>query len=456
VSSSAYNFGVFRAERPRIRDVDVEVVAPGADGAIEPASEELLPTESLNNGTEWRSLLPRRWKREVAPSSSPEPGFRDAPALNGNAEGVLEAELETIEPVESPPSAEPILFETAIDESPQIEVPPPREAVPDVDVEVHEPLENPPSRPRRKSPSRPWRKRTRAKNPASAAPPEMSEPVESPASGEPPLFETAIDESPAIEVPPPTEALPDVDIETHESVEKPPSRPSRKSPSRPRRKRTRAKKPASAAPPETSEPKETPAVEKPAGDEPESAETTGPESPPSLPQRPKARVVWSPAPAAGVQRTHTLKLTKPAPSRSIPETSMPAREPIAKPPSPPRTKPPAREVPRDADVEALVDPAPAAPATREQTCDILFWRGYRKAAFYGRTFDETGEAVAVAESPFFRPQGDGAPEPTEAAKAAYDALRSQLVAAGWEPVSTGDAWFEETFRLTGAVEPEPE
>jgi hypothetical protein len=284
--------------------------------------------------------------------------------------------------------------------------------------------------------------------------------VESPPSAEPILFETTIDESPPIEVPPPSEALPDVDAEPHEPVEKPASKPRRKPTSRPRRKRTSAKK-ASAAPPETSEPAEAPAVETPAVETPAADE---PESPPSLPPRPKARVVWSPAPTSGVQRTHTLKLTKPAPSRSIPETSMPAREPAPKPPSPPRTKPPAREVPPDADVEARPpvadtpahDEVPAAPATREQTCDILFWRGYRKAAFYARTFDETGEAVAVAESPFFRPQGTGAPEPTEAAKAAYDALRSQLVAAGWEPVSTGDAWFDETFLLTGAVEPEPE
>jgi hypothetical protein len=89
-------------------------------------------------------------------------------------------------------------------------------------------------------------------------------------------------------------------------------------------------------------------------------------------------------------------------------------------------------------------------------CDILFWRGYRKAAFYGRTFDETGEPVAVAESPFFRPQGNGAPEPTEAAKAAYEALRSELIAAGWEPVAAGDDWFDETFRATAAAEPGPE
>jgi hypothetical protein len=100
-------------------------------------------------------------------------------------------------------------------------------------------------------------------------------------------------------------------------------------------------------------------------------------------------------------------------------------------------------------------PAPTPPPS-EKTCDILFWRGYRKAAFFGRTFDETGEAVAVAESPFFKPQGNGTPEPTETAKAAYDALRSELIAAGWEPIAAGGDWFDETFRLKAAAEPGPE
>jgi hypothetical protein len=190
---------------------------------------------------------------------------------------------------------------------------------------------------------------------------------------------------------------------------------------------------------------------------------------PAPTRRPKDRVVWKASPAPSVQRAHTLKLTKTAPSETgrraratsepaiqetaahgtLPDATVKPPEPVQKPrtPAPPPIDEPVEETP--------TAPAPAPPPA-EQTCDILFWRGYRKAAFYGRTFDETGEAVAVAESPFFRPQGNGVPEPTEAAKAAYEALRSQLIAAGWEPVAAGNDWCDETFRLTAAPEPGPE
>jgi hypothetical protein len=100
-------------------------------------------------------------------------------------------------------------------------------------------------------------------------------------------------------------------------------------------------------------------------------------------------------------------------------------------------------------------PTPASPPS-DQRCDVFFWRGYRKAAFYACVFDETGEAVAVAESPPFRPRGNGAPEPTEAAKAAYEALRSELIEAGWEPLANGGDWYENSFRFTGAQEQGPE
>jgi hypothetical protein len=165
-----------------------------------------------------------------------------------------------------------------------------------------------------------------------------------------------------------------------------------------------------------------------------------------------------------------LKLTKPAPTET-PRSASVGPKPVANPPvAKPQigaTPPSAAKAPESVQKPLPPTPSPpideafqgaaAAPAPpAERICDILFWRGYRKAAFYGRTFDETGEPVAVAESPFFRPQGNGVPEPTEAAKAAYEALRSQLIAAGWEPVAAGDVWFDETFRVTAAAEPGPE
>jgi hypothetical protein len=85
------------------------------------------------------------------------------------------------------------------------------------------------------------------------------------------------------------------------------------------------------------------------------------------------------------------------------------------------------------------DPERAAP-----TCDIRFWRGYRKAAFFARTID-AGEEVAVAESPMFRARGNGVPERTDEAAAAYAVLVDRLEDEGWRRVATGSAWFDATF-----------
>jgi hypothetical protein len=245
--------------------------------------------------------------------------------------------------------------------------------------------------------------------------------------------------------------------------------------------------------------RESPAAEPTAETEVEAAEPEEPRSTAPLPlreateeqpapvptTRPKSRVVWRSSPAPSAKRAHTLKLTKAVPTeaRRQARANRPSVEqpPVEKPRTA-QTPPPEAAIPQAAasgiapDVPAkareAVDnfrsaepvpidegvqagsPVPTPPSG--QTCDILFWRGYRKAAFYGRTFDEAGEPVAVAESPFFRPEGNGAPHPTDAAKAAYEALRSQLAAAGWEPVSSGGDWYEETFRLTAAREPAPE
>jgi hypothetical protein len=93
----------------------------------------------------------------------------------------------------------------------------------------------------------------------------------------------------------------------------------------------------------------------------------------------------------------------------------------------------------------------------EWTCEISFWRGYRKGAFYARTYDGE-EEVAVGESPLFRPHGNGLPEPTLEAEDAYNALCEQLEREGWTLVETGETWFDATFQLeiTAAAEPGPE
>jgi len=84
--------------------------------------------------------------------------------------------------------------------------------------------------------------------------------------------------------------------------------------------------------------------------------------------------------------------------------------------------------------------------TTAPTCEIRFWRGYRKAAFYARTIDG-GEELAVAESPLFRARGNGLPERTEEAAAAYAALVERIESMGWRRVASGSAWFDATFEL---------
>ena len=100
-----------------------------------------------------------------------------------------------------------------------------------------------------------------------------------------------------------------------------------------------------------------------------------------------------------------------------------------------------------------VEPEPApeveapAPVASEPTCQVAYWRGYRKAAFYARAFDEEGLEVALAESHSFKARGNGVPERTEQAVAAYEALLAQLANDGWEPIGGTDNWFGQTLRL---------
>jgi hypothetical protein len=426
--------GVFPPNRRKVREVDVEVVMPGGNGAAGPASGH---SEELNNG-------------DVPDSSAERP-----PTTHGDPflSSLLALALRRIrgENVTEPPTTE---------------------SVADLAEHTEEPLDKP--RADR------WRRRARevTEVQASATAPdagaETLEPVEEPpaATQEKPgqtLMSVLAGKPMLVETPEPVEADADNPLNTEvrpleEAIrESPAAEPTADT----EVEKTEPEEPRSTAPPPFKEAAE---------EQPAPVPTT----------RPKSRVVWRSSPAPSAQRVHTLKLTKTAPTetrRQAGANRASVEQPAAEKPRTAQSPPPEAAIPEDAasgiapDVPAeapeavdnfrRAEPAPIdeglqaeppapTPPSSEQTCDILFWRGYRKAAFYGRTFDETGEAVAVAESPFFRPQGNGAPDPTEAAKAAYEALRSQLIAAGWEPVAAGDDWFDETFRLTAAAEPGPE
>jgi hypothetical protein len=103
------------------------------------------------------------------------------------------------------------------------------------------------------------------------------------------------------------------------------------------------------------------------------------------------------------------------------------------------------------DAERPATDQPDLPALEEQaetvTCQIAFWRGYRKGAFYARALDEDGFEVALAESPLFKPQGNGGvPDDTDEAVAAHEALVAQLANDGWVATGCDDNWFGRTFR----------
>ena len=75
-----------------------------------------------------------------------------------------------------------------------------------------------------------------------------------------------------------------------------------------------------------------------------------------------------------------------------------------------------------------------------ETCEIVFWRGYFKCAFYA--VFQAGEPVG---SPYFRSR-DGFPTQSGAPLEAHQALVERLTAEGWEPATRGRAWYSLSFR----------
>lgn len=101
---------------------------------------------------------------------------------------------------------------------------------------------------------------------------------------------------------------------------------------------------------------------------------------------------------------------------------------------PPTTVPTSRPRP--------IDPLPPDEGV---TCQIVFWRGYRKARFYACVFDDSDQPFALVESPAFRAPRTPFPDQTERAVAAHDALTDLLIREGWTVVLKGPGWYEATF-----------
>lgn len=126
----------------------------------------------------------------------------------------------------------------------------------------------------------------------------------------------------------------------------------------------------------------------------------------------------------------TQKAASALPAPPPPAKTAPIREPVE--------EPIAREPEQEAEVEQ-------PDVLEDLTCEILFWRGYRKATFYARIFSIDGEPLALAQSSEFRARGNGMPERTEEAVAAYEELRARLEHWGWQHVGSRDAWFGDVF-----------
>lgn len=91
-------------------------------------------------------------------------------------------------------------------------------------------------------------------------------------------------------------------------------------------------------------------------------------------------------------------------------------------------------------MEARRSPSESRTAVDLELCRIERWRGYATSSFYVQADDAT-----LFESRAFRWRRKDAPPDTGAARAAYDALVEQLVAAGWTEHAPGATWYETTF-----------
>jgi len=147
------------------------------------------------------------------------------------------------------------------------------------------------------------------------------------------------------------------------------------------------------------------------------------------------RPVWlraaGQAPPVVIERPRPPRRRRPPGSQAKPTAAV-RPEPARKPPS---DQPPG--------------PPPVTPPP-ETECQITFWRGYHRGAFFA-SMHVDGEEVAVAESPLFPVEGEGLPERTGKALAAYEALRSQLLEEGWNSVGESETWFAERFRRPEAI-----
>jgi hypothetical protein len=88
-------------------------------------------------------------------------------------------------------------------------------------------------------------------------------------------------------------------------------------------------------------------------------------------------------------------------------------------------------------------------------CTVRAWRGYVKWQFYA-TVRRGGVDYPAGESKPFRASGNGIPDETPGARAAYDALVAELADEGWTTSdSVASGWYAERFVRAGSDTPAP-
>ena len=111
--------------------------------------------------------------------------------------------------------------------------------------------------------------------------------------------------------------------------------------------------------------------------------------------------------------------------------------------------------------ELLSPLAPAAASQNGQvaesgwweTCEIIWWRGYRKSDFYALAISPDGEPYDVARSRDFSWRRTEPPPPADAIVAAREELLQKLVNDGWEKHAPGESWYAGRYKRWNSGEP---
>jgi hypothetical protein len=102
--------------------------------------------------------------------------------------------------------------------------------------------------------------------------------------------------------------------------------------------------------------------------------------------------------------------------------------------------------------ESHARPRAAAGETRLRECEVEWWRGYVKSAFYAIETSSGGFGSTIASSPFFRWRKSDVPRETPEAAAALRSLVESLEREGWTVAGRRKEWFGVKLRTAIDVE----